>query len=216
MADECGCGCAAAPRLILPCSGSADVGALADQAARQLTQDGVGKMSCLAGVGGRVPGILETVSQASEILVIDGCPMACARHTMEQAGFTSFLSMRLWELGFVKGSSPVTSKAIDEVVAYGRAQLESSTVILRTEESSVMEIKILGTGCPKCKRLEQTARKAAEDAGLAATFIKVSDINDIMTYPIASTPALVLNGEVKCSGRLPSAEEITGWLKAAV
>ncbi len=79
-----------------------------------------------------------------------------------------------------------------------------------------MEIKILGTGCPKCKRLEQTARKAAEDAGLEATFIKVTDINDIMSYPIASTPALVLNGEVKCSGRLPTAQEITGWLQAAV
>jgi small redox-active disulfide protein 2 len=216
MADECGCGCAAAPLVILPCSGSADVGALADQGARQLARDDVGKMSCLAGVGGRVPGILETVSQASEILVIDGCPMACARHTMEQAGFTNFIHLRLWELGFVKGSSPVTSEAIDKVVASGRAQLGSSTVMLDTQESSPMEIKILGTGCPKCKRLEQTARKAAEDAGLTATFIKVSDINDIMTYPIANTPALVLNGEVKCSGRLPSAEEITGWLKAAV
>jgi small redox-active disulfide protein 2 len=78
-----------------------------------------------------------------------------------------------------------------------------------------MEIKILGTGCPKCKRLEQTARQAAETAGVEAVFTKVTDINDIMSYPIASTPALVLNGEVKCSGRLPSVQEITGWLQAA-
>ncbi len=79
----------------------------------------------------------------------------------------------------------------------------------------MLEIKILGTGCPKCKRLEATARKAAEEAGVEATFIKVTDINDIMSYPIASTPALVLNGEVKSSGRLPNTEEIVGWLQAA-
>jgi small redox-active disulfide protein 2 len=77
-----------------------------------------------------------------------------------------------------------------------------------------MEIKILGTGCPKCKRLEQTARDAAAEIGVEATFIKVSDIDDIMSYPIASTPALVVDGAVKCSGRLPSKDEIIGWLRA--
>ncbi len=77
----------------------------------------------------------------------------------------------------------------------------------------MLEIKILGTGCPKCKRLEQTAREAAEQTGVEATFVKVTDINDIMDYPIASTPALVVNGEVKCSGRLPSTQEIAGWLQ---
>jgi small redox-active disulfide protein 2 len=79
----------------------------------------------------------------------------------------------------------------------------------------MLEVKILGTGCPKCKRLEATARRAAEEAGVEATFIKVTDINDIMSYPIASTPALVVNGEVKSSGRLPSTQEIVGWLQAA-
>ncbi len=77
-----------------------------------------------------------------------------------------------------------------------------------------MEIKILGAGCPKCKRLEQTARKAAEAAGVAATFVKVTEMSEIMTYPITSTPALVVDGEVKSSGRLPSQEEISGWLQA--
>ena len=75
-----------------------------------------------------------------------------------------------------------------------------------------MEIKILGTGCPKCKRLEKTARKAAEEAGIDATFVKVTDVSEIMTYPITSTPALVVDGEVKCSGRLPSKKEVAGWL----
>jgi len=77
-----------------------------------------------------------------------------------------------------------------------------------------MEIKVLGTGCPKCKRLEKTARKAAAEAGVEATFIKVTDINDIMSYPIAGTPALVIDGKVKSSGRLPTAAEIVGWLRA--
>jgi len=77
-----------------------------------------------------------------------------------------------------------------------------------------MEIKILGTGCPKCKRLEQIAREAAGEAGVDATFVKVTDINDIMSYPIASTPALVVDGAVKSSGRLPNKEEVIGWLQA--
>jgi len=78
-----------------------------------------------------------------------------------------------------------------------------------------MEIKILGTGCPKCKRLEQLARAAADEAGLEATFIKVTDIKDIMAYPITSTPALVVDEQLKSSGRLPQKEEIVAWLRGA-
>ena len=77
-----------------------------------------------------------------------------------------------------------------------------------------MEIKILGTGCPKCKRLEKTARNAADEVGINATFVKVTDVSEIMTYPITSTPALVVDGEVKCSGRLPSKDEVIGWLQS--
>jgi len=78
-----------------------------------------------------------------------------------------------------------------------------------------MEIKILGTGCPKCKRLEELAREAAAEAGITATFTKVTDINGIMAYPIMSTPGLVVNEELKSSGRLPRKEEIIAWLKEA-
>lgn len=80
-----------------------------------------------------------------------------------------------------------------------------------------MEIKILGTGCPKCKRLEQLAREALEQSGLEeATITKVTDINAIMAYPIMSTPGLVINEQVKSSGRLPRVEEIVAWLKESV
>lgn len=79
-----------------------------------------------------------------------------------------------------------------------------------------MEIKILGTGCPKCKRLEQLAHLALERAGVdEATITKVTDIQAIMAYPILSTPGLVINEKVVCSGRLPSVDEIVAWIREA-
>ncbi|MGD8244716.1 MAG: thioredoxin family protein [Anaerolineae bacterium] len=76
-----------------------------------------------------------------------------------------------------------------------------------------MEIKILGKGCPKCKRVEALAREAASEAGVQATFTKVKDMDAIMAYDVISTPALVINEEVKASGRIPRKEEIVGWLR---
>ena len=78
-----------------------------------------------------------------------------------------------------------------------------------------MEIKILGTGCPKCQRLEELARDAASELGVEATFIKVKDLDDILAYDIVSTPGLVIDEEVKSSGRIPRKEEIVGWLRVA-
>ncbi len=71
-----------------------------------------------------------------------------------------------------------------------------------------MEIKILGTGCPKCKTLEKITREVVEQNGFDATIIKVEDIMDIMNYNVMSTPALVVNEKVEIKGRIPSAEEI--------
>jgi small redox-active disulfide protein 2 len=78
-----------------------------------------------------------------------------------------------------------------------------------------MEIKILGTGCPKCKRLEQLAHEAVAEAGVTAEVVHVTDIKAIMAYQILSTPGLVVNEVVKSSGRLPRKDEIIAWLKAA-
>lgn len=78
-----------------------------------------------------------------------------------------------------------------------------------------MEIKVLGTGCPKCKRLEQIAREAIAEVGVEATILHVTDINAIMAYPIMSTPGLVINEVLKCSGRLPRKEEVVAWIKKA-
>ncbi len=71
-----------------------------------------------------------------------------------------------------------------------------------------MEIKILGTGCPKCKTLEKLTREVVEQNGFNATITKVEDIVDIMKYNIMSTPALVVNEKVEIKGRVPSADEI--------
>lgn len=75
-----------------------------------------------------------------------------------------------------------------------------------------MLIKILGSGCAKCNRLEQLTREAVGELGLDANFEHVKDMEAIMAYPIMTTPALVIDEVVKCSGRIPSKDEIAGWL----
>ena len=76
-----------------------------------------------------------------------------------------------------------------------------------------MEIKILGTGCPKCKRLEQIAHEAVQEAGMEAAILHVTKMDEIMAYPILSTPGLVANEKHKSSGRLPRKQEIVAWPK---
>jgi small redox-active disulfide protein 2 len=75
-----------------------------------------------------------------------------------------------------------------------------------------MKIEILGTGCPKCKKLEENVRKAVEEMRSKAEVIKVSDISKIIEYGIMSVPALVIDGEVKCYGRVADINEIKKWL----
>ena len=78
-----------------------------------------------------------------------------------------------------------------------------------------MEIKILGGGCAKCDRLEKLAHEVVNELGVEATFTKVKEIGAIMAYDVMSTPALVIDGDVKSSGRIPHKEEIAEWIRAA-
>ena len=119
MSNQC-CG---GTQLIFACSGAADVGAIADQAARRLTKEGAGKMFCLAGVGGRVSGIMKTTEATDKILAIDGCPLDCAKKRLEQAGFTNLEHLQLAEIGFEQGKSPVSDDAVAKAAAKGRQML---------------------------------------------------------------------------------------------
>lgn len=75
-----------------------------------------------------------------------------------------------------------------------------------------MKIEILGSGCPKCKTLEENAKKAVAELGIDAEITKVTDIGKIVEYGVMSTPAIVVDGEVKAYGRIPDAQEIKKWL----
>ena len=80
----------------------------------------------------------------------------------------------------------------------------------------MLTIKVLGSGCPNCKKVEAIAKQAAMGLGIEATFIKVTDYNDIMAYDILSTPGLVIDEQVVCSGRIPTPAEVTTWLTTAL
>ena len=76
-----------------------------------------------------------------------------------------------------------------------------------------MKVQILGTGCPKCRKLAEVAEAAVAEAGVDAEVVKVTDINEIMEFNVMMTPALAVDGEVKSAGRIPKPDEIKGWLK---
>lgn len=98
--------------VVYACSGCSDAGELADRVARRLARDGAAEMSCLAGIGGRVKPLVNKAAQAGRILVVDGCPLNCARHTLELAGFQEFEHLELHRIGLRKGSCPVTEERI--------------------------------------------------------------------------------------------------------
>jgi small redox-active disulfide protein 2 len=76
-----------------------------------------------------------------------------------------------------------------------------------------MKIEILGMGCAKCKQLEENVRKALGPNTKGVEIAKVTDPDQIVEHGVMSTPALVINGKVKSSGRIPAPNEISGWLK---
>ena len=76
-----------------------------------------------------------------------------------------------------------------------------------------MEIKILGGGCARCDRLEKLAREVAKELMVEAAFTKVKDMDAIMAYDVMSTPALVIDEDLKSSGRVPRREEIAEWIR---
>jgi len=123
MMEKNSCTCNGSAKLIFACSGAADVGNLADQVARKLNREGAGKMFCIVGVGGRVPGIMATTQAAETILAIDGCPLECVKASLDQAGIGKVKHLKLWELGCQKGKTEVSPELIAEMAAAGQKLL---------------------------------------------------------------------------------------------
>jgi small redox-active disulfide protein 2 len=77
----------------------------------------------------------------------------------------------------------------------------------------MMEIKVLGPGCPKCKKTEEVVREAVAESGVEARVVKVTDMLDIARHGVFGTPAVIIDGKVKSVGKVPSKEEIKKWLQ---
>ena len=80
----------------------------------------------------------------------------------------------------------------------------------------MLTIKVLGSGCANCKKVEAIARQAVANMGVEAEVIKVTEYTDMMQYNIMSTPGLVINENIVCSGRIPTPAEVTTWLADAL
>ena len=117
--------CVGGPKLIFACSGAADVGEISDRAARNMSRDGTGKMFCLAGIAGRIPGIMKMTESASQILAIDGCELDCVKNCLGNAGFKEFEHFRVTDLGMEKGNATVNNDNIAKVVANGKEMMVS-------------------------------------------------------------------------------------------
>ncbi|MFH1488519.1 MAG: thioredoxin family protein [Pseudomonadota bacterium] len=76
-----------------------------------------------------------------------------------------------------------------------------------------MKIKVLGPGCPKCEQTEKIVKEAVAEAGIEAVVEKVKDTMEIAKHGVFGTPAVVVDGEVKCVGKIPSKEEVKTWIE---
>jgi uncharacterized metal-binding protein len=110
------CMCQEAGLLVFPCSGGSDVGELSDRIGRTIANCGQAKMYCLAGIGAHIPGMIESARAAKKIISIDGCPVLCAKKTLEHAGF-KVESYNLKNFGFEKGKTKVDEDSVKSAVS---------------------------------------------------------------------------------------------------
>jgi len=143
MSDCCGGG----TKLIYSCSGSADVGEIADRVTRRLQDEGFARMTCLAGVGAGLSGFVQSAIGADENITVDGCRTACARKSLERIG-VSPTSYILTDLGLVKHETPVTEQTIAEVLEKIKKNAGFSSAPQQTP----------GGGCCGCDNIVQIQR----------------------------------------------------------
>jgi len=110
------CACNSGTKLIYSCSGVADVGEIADRTVRLLRKECFAQGSCIAAVGAGLPGYVQSAKGADVNITVDGCPVACSRRILENIGITP-VSYIVTEMGFKKGSTPVTTEVIEAVCA---------------------------------------------------------------------------------------------------
>lgn len=110
MAECCG----GSNVLIYSCAGESDVGELSDKAARKLREMGLGKMTCIAGVGADISGFVESAKGSDRNIALDGCGIACVKKMLDKIGAAS-ASYILTEIGYVKGKTPVSEKVVSEI-----------------------------------------------------------------------------------------------------
>ena len=123
MAD---CGCENGKRTVLlyACSGAANVAEISDRAARELMRDGQGAMFCLAGLGADIPGMVQTARDADMNLLIDGCPMDCAKKIFDRHGLTNYRQVKVTDLGIEKAKGvPVKVEQVRKVVGKAKEVL---------------------------------------------------------------------------------------------
>ena len=123
MSEARQCLCTGGLKLVFSCSGASDTAETGDRAARLVSRSGEAKMYCLAGVGGDVDMIVNNTRAAARLLVIDGCETDCAAKLLRRNGFEAFEHLRVTDLGFEKGKSPVTDESIARVAEEAIARL---------------------------------------------------------------------------------------------
>jgi uncharacterized metal-binding protein len=102
MAGNMKCACGAANIAIFPCSGASNTGQISNKVAIELARQEVGNMMCTVGIGARAPGLMKSAESSEKIMAIDGCPVNCARKTLELAGFNVDRHIIISELGIKK------------------------------------------------------------------------------------------------------------------
>jgi uncharacterized metal-binding protein len=125
------CLCEPSEILIFPCSGGSNVGQIANQAGVKLTQDGMGRFFCLAGIGAHVSGMVESTKAGKMLVAIDGCPVACAKKTLEHAGFNIDEYVQVTDLEIEKNHdlNPLTPD-VEKVAQYLSTQISKRRAVL--------------------------------------------------------------------------------------
>ena len=108
------CLCGSGEYIVIACSGSCDLGQVTDLVARKLRDNKIRKMNCLASVAADIKPTIEAFKTAN-LLLLDGCPIDCGKKILDKAGIENYRYLRMTDLGYIKGQTPVTKTIIDTV-----------------------------------------------------------------------------------------------------